>query len=422
MAGVAIFGLAAVSPAAAHQSPPGCAGNGLVAAIAGAGGVHRNGDVISLTPSYGNVGTNVCDITNATVRVRLPSPDGTTGQPVIVAQGLDIPAGTPLTALPAVRSAVHFDDGVFRGPAEIDVTATLHDSPADSGAAVSRTASVVISRPHVTLAVSPVPASGPAPLAVTSTYLASNDSPLDPGAGAVPPSVAGPRITDDRCGAAVFAGGDADGDALLDRGETWRYTCDTVLGVGAFAATATLTGTSALDGRPWPSATAAGAVTATAAPIAPGAVTATAAPIAIPADRTRPRLRLFAPSPARFRAARSGPAVATRRIRGGTRVTYSVSEASAVRFTVDRRRDGRRVGTRCVTHRRGNHTGRRCTHWDKLRGAFSVPGAVGRHTVRFSGRLRGKRLAPGRYRLAGVATDAAGNRSVIARKSFRIVR
>ncbi|MBC7234950.1 MAG: DUF11 domain-containing protein [Chloroflexi bacterium] len=33
------------------------------------------------------------------------------------------------------------------------------------------------------------------------------------------------RLSDDRCSSPSFEGGDADGDGLLDPGETWRYTC-----------------------------------------------------------------------------------------------------------------------------------------------------------------------------------------------------
>ena len=48
--------------------------------------------------------------------------------------------------------------------------------------------------------------------------------------------------------------------------------------------------------------------------------------------------------------------------------------------------------------------------------------ATGQNKFRFTGRLNGKRLEAGRYRLVGSATDAAGNRSKRKRRKFRIVR
>ena len=51
------------------------------------------------------------------------------------------------------------------------------------------------------------------------------------------------------------------------------------------------------------------------------------------------------------------------------------------------------------------------------------PGAnAGRNRKRFSGRIAGRRLSPGRYRAALVATDAAGNASKPKRVAFRVVK
>jgi hypothetical protein len=41
---------------------------------------------------------------------------------------------------------------------------------------------------------------------------------------------------------------------------------------------------------------------------------------------------------------------------------------------------------------------------------------------RFTGRLRGRRLAPGRYLLVAAALDAAGNTSTAGRAPFRILQ
>ena len=58
----------------------------------------------------------------------------------------------------------------------------------------------------------------------------------------------------------------------------------------------------------------------------------------------------------------------------------------------------------------------------RLRGSFTHTGRAGTNSFKFTGRLRRRKLRPARYRLAAVATDAAGNRSPAKRRTFRIVR
>jgi hypothetical protein len=89
------------------------------------------------------------------------------------------------------------------------------------------------------------------------------------------------------------------------------------------------------------------------------------------------------------------------RVPRGTRVRFGLSDAASVRFTLRRRSGGRPIGS------------------------FVRSAGAGANSVRFSGRLRVRgrtlSLAPGRYRLTLVATDAAGNRSAARRVPFRVV-
>jgi hypothetical protein len=55
-------------------------------------------------------------------------------------------------------------------------------------------------------------------------------------------------------------------------------------------------------------------------------------------------------------------------------------------------------------------------------GSFAAEGAAGWNGLRFMGRLGGRSLALGDYRLLASARDAAGNSSTPARAAFRIVR
>jgi hypothetical protein len=85
----------------------------------------------------------------------------------------------------------------------------------------------------------------------------------------------------------------------------------------------------------------------------------------------------------------------------GTRFRYTLSEAARVTIAIQRRRPGGRYRTV---------------------GRLSAKATRGVNRIRFSGRIRGRALRPGRYRAVIRATDAAKNRSAPRRARFRIVR
>ncbi len=138
------------------------------------------------------------------------------------------------------------------------------------------------------------------------------------------------------------------------------------------------------------------------------------------ADKTKPALDALSFSSTTFRAARSGPSIARAQV--GTNVSFSLSEASSVKFTVQRKTTGRRVHGRCRTSTPANRQGRSCTLWKAVRGSFSVAGTGGTNSFKFRGRIGRKTLSPGSYRLSGQATDPAKNTSLPTNQSFRIVR
>ena len=122
----------------------------------------------------------------------------------------------------------------------------------------------------------------------------------------------------------------------------------------------------------------------------------------------------FAPLP-------RGNSIAGQRSRGAT-VRYTLSETARVRFAVQRRTTGRRVGRRCVKTTSRNLSRRRCTRFVRVRGSFRHAGTAGPNRFRFSGRVRRRPLRRGRYRLVARAVDRAGNRSKVTRAGFRVVR
>jgi hypothetical protein len=105
----------------------------------------------------------------------------------------------------------------------------------------------------------------------------------------------------------------------------------------------------------------------------------------------------------------------------GTRITVNVDEGGTLRFTIQRRLPGRKVGKRCVKPTRRNRAARRCTRYVSRRG-FNKPSKAGTNRYGFSGRLRGKKLAPGAYRMRAVAVDAEGHKSAPKYAPFRILR
>jgi hypothetical protein len=121
------------------------------------------------------------------------------------------------------------------------------------------------------------------------------------------------------------------------------------------------------------------------------------------------RLRLTPPT---FAAASTGPtllALARRiaRLISGTIVSYTQAQHATTAFTVQRPEPGRRQGTRCVSPSKGNRSHRRCTRYVPI-GTFRHKDRAGRNRLIFSGRVLGRQLATGDYRLESTPTNSAG--------------
>jgi hypothetical protein len=120
-------------------------------------------------------------------------------------------------------------------------------------------------------------------------------------------------------------------------------------------------------------------------------------PAARPADRRRPVLSALRVLPRAFRATRSPSGRGGR----GARLAFTVSEPARVRLTLVRVVRGREV---------------------RIGALPAVTAVRERLTVRLTGRLHGRAVKPGRYRVVLVATDQSGNRSVARRAGFTIRR
>jgi sugar lactone lactonase YvrE len=156
----------------------------------------------------------------------------------------------------------------------------------------------------------------------------------------------------------------------------------------------------------------------------PHRATATAAaPLTV--DATAPLLGAFGASArtllgrAPSRRRRAGPATA--RPRRVTTFRYRLSEPAAVAIRIERALPGRRVRRSCVAP--GRKAVPRRARCSRLRRVVVLrqQEAAGANDLRFSGRVRGKRLVPGRYRATAEAADAVGNPSQPKSIRLRVV-
>lgn len=140
-----------------------------------------------------------------------------------------------------------------------------------------------------------------------------------------------------------------------------------------------------------------------------------------PCDDTKPVTTGLKFTPTAFRPLSRGGSIAAKKKKAkrGSTVRYNLSEGATVVFTVERKIKGRKKGSKCITKRK---KGKRCTRYKAVKGSFTQPGKAGANSFKFSGRINGKKLRRGSYRLTATSTDVAGNRGVAARSSFRIVR
>lgn len=127
----------------AHQIPPGCTGNKFTISILKDKTQVRQGDTLTYTVTASNIDAPpdvACDITDATITLRLPAADGTpTGQLVTLETNRDFPSGTALVLIGTVQYVVNVNEGVVDIVAEASGEGVLHDAPVDHTALIVKT-------------------------------------------------------------------------------------------------------------------------------------------------------------------------------------------------------------------------------------------------------------------------------------------
>jgi hypothetical protein len=130
------------------------------------------------------------------------------------------------------------------------------------------------------------------------------------------------------------------------------------------------------------------------------------ASIVVTTGSTAPRDSKPKLSPTRFIPFASGSTIVAAKARG-TLISYTDTQSATTVFTVQRA-----IGTGVISHGKcvkasPKSKGRKCIRFRKV-GRFKHADTAGLNRFRFTGRVGGKRLRPGRYRLISRPVNAAG--------------
>jgi hypothetical protein len=132
-----------------------------------------------------------------------------------------------------------------------------------------------------------------------------------------------------------------------------------------------------------------------------------------------PAITTLKVTPSSFLAAPSGATISktsetTKKKTYGTTITYDDSQAATTTFTVLSKTTGRIQGKSCRKPSKSNKHGKRCTLLETV-GSFPHTDEAGANKLHFSGRLSGKKLAKGAYKL-----QAVPGKGVAASTEFKI--
>jgi hypothetical protein len=97
---------------------------------------------------------------------------------------------------------------------------------------------------------------------------------------------------------------------------------------------------------------------------------------------------------------------------------FTLTEAATIKIAFTRLIPGRKVGGKCKEKAR---KGKKCTIAKAL-GTLTVAGKAGSNSVSFNGKLKGKKLPVGSYKVTITAVDAAGNKSKAKTVSVKVTR
>lgn len=106
----------------------------------------------------------------------------------------------------------------------------------------------------------------------------------------------------------------------------------------------------------------------------------------------------------------------------GTTISLTSDEAGTATLKFYKATKGKRSGKRCVKRSKRLAKKKNCTRWIKVRGSISSPIVAGQNSIAFSGKVGGKALAPGKYKMEIVVVNATGLTSLPVTKTFTITK
>ncbi|MFT4049174.1 MAG: PKD domain-containing protein [Solirubrobacterales bacterium] len=96
------------------------------------------------------------------------------------------------------------------------------------------------------------------------------------------------------------------------------------------------------------------------------------------------------------------------RVNSRTKIRFKLTEAATLTFTVQRPTSGRSVGGVCKKQTAKNKKSKKCTRWVAVGKRFSARGKPRKiNSLKFTGRVKGRKLHKGSYRFSAVAKDKA---------------
>jgi hypothetical protein len=136
-----------------------------------------------------------------------------------------------------------------------------------------------------------------------------------------------------------------------------------------------------------------------------------------------PTITAFRLSPSRFRRGRRAATITrAQAMPTATTVSFTLSQAAAVKLTFQAHLRGVRVGHGCAAPSASRRGGRSCTRYLTLSQRVSRAARAGANRISFDGVLDGgARLAPGSYRLSLTASTAAGSTTAAQHPSFTLL-
>jgi hypothetical protein len=140
--------------------------------------------------------------------------------------------------------------------AKATAVGTLHDAPVNDQANVMKTLGSAVTQPHTTLSAYETLTGTLPSLTALSTYVEKNDS-------STPAPMVSVTVTDDACSPVIYAGGDVNGNKVLDPGEAWVFGCSRpITAPGTYVSHVSVAGTNVEDDRAAPPEAAQVSVTA----------------------------------------------------------------------------------------------------------------------------------------------------------------